>query len=546
MLTFSDFLKFICSPFTQKKSIMFSRKQRIREAVYIFTRYPEPGKCKTRLVPMLGEKGAARVQMLMTEHILGQVLELKNAKPDLHVVVYFSGTNEKTMHYWIDRKYANHKLLLKPQRGDDLGEKLMNACLDSFHSGVERLIIVGCDIPGINHGILEDAFSMLKWDDCDLVIGPAEDGGYYLLGTNRRIGVNTIESLFKGIEWGTSKVFEQQVEAAEFLGMKAAKLDQTLRDVDTPEDIGVFEQELGVRTKEVTSPMWSIIIPCLNEVDEIENCLQSAILSCSEPSKVELIICDGGSDDGSVEKVKEVLTDRGVLWKLIHSPAGRGRQMVAGASESSGDNLLFLHVDSRLPQNFDQHAEDCLWIPGIVAGAFRFQLDFEPGKVDPETGKTSKLSKFQARLLEWGANIRSKYGELPYGDQAIFLRKKIYLQVGGMPGYPLFEDFALIEKLKSLGHIGIVEGEPCLTSARRWEKHGYYKVTGMNSMMVAAYMCGVSPDRLASWYQAGRKEKKPGTSESAENSSTHDDMSDLTTPASDGADRVEPVETPPY
>jgi hypothetical protein len=85
------------------------------------------------------------------------------------------------------------------------------------------------------------------------------------------------ESLFKGIEWGTSKVFEQQVEAAEFLGMKAAKLDQMLRDVDTPEDIGIFEQGLGVRTKEVTAPMWSIIIPCLNEMDEIENCLQNAI-----------------------------------------------------------------------------------------------------------------------------------------------------------------------------------------------------------------------------------------------------------------------------
>jgi hypothetical protein len=56
--------------------------------------------------------------------------------------------------------------------------------------------------------------------------------------------------------------------------------------------------------------------------------------------------------------------------------------MVAGASESSGDNLLFLHVDCRLPQNFDQHAEDCLWTPGIVAGAFRFQLDFQPGKVE--------------------------------------------------------------------------------------------------------------------------------------------------------------------
>jgi hypothetical protein len=68
----------------------------------------------------------------------------------------------------------------------------------------------------------------------------------------------------------------------------------------------------------------------------------------------------------------------------------------------------------------------------------------------------------------------------------------------------------------------------------------------MNSMMVAAYMCGVSPDRLASWYTSGRREKKPGTSDSAENSSTHDDMSNLTTPASEGGERVEPVETPPY
>ena len=66
--------------------------------------------------------------------------------------------------------------------------------------------------------------------------------------------------------------------------------------------------------------------------------------------------------------------------------------------------------------------------------------------------------------------------ELPYGDQAIFLRKKMYLYVGGMPGYPIGEDFGMVEKLKEFGHIGIVEGQPCLTSSIKWEKEGYFKV----------------------------------------------------------------------
>lgn len=104
------------------------------------------------------------------------------------------------------------------------------------------------------------------------------------------------------------------------------------------------------------------------------------------------------------------------------------------------------------------------------------------------------------KCLVWGADIRTKKFEKPYGDQAIFMKRDVYQAVGGFPPYFLMEDYVMVEKLKTLGHISVVDGHPITTSYRRWKKWGYLKVTGLSQLIILAYHLGVHPNTLAKWY----------------------------------------------
>jgi hypothetical protein len=104
------------------------------------------------------------------------------------------------------------------------------------------------------------------------------------------------------------------------------------------------------------------------------------------------------------------------------------------------------------------------------------------------------------RLVEWGVKLRSRYCQLPYGDQAIFLRAKTFHQLGGFPEIPIMEDFQLVKQLQQLGTIAIVPA-PVLTSARRWEQRGIWQTTGLNQLMILGFYLGIAPARLQTWYR---------------------------------------------
>lgn len=193
------------------------------ECLIIFTRYPEPGKTKTRLIPALGAEGAATLQRQMTEHTLAQVKELQ-AKRLVSVEVYFVGGNQQLMQSWLGTS------VIYRQQGDgDLGRRMAIAFQTALEAGKQRVVVIGTDCPDLKAELMVKAFHALEQHD--LVLGPAQDGGYYLIGLCR-----LIPELFTGISWSTAEVLQQTMSIAQRLELAVAYLPR-LSDVDRPEDL---------------------------------------------------------------------------------------------------------------------------------------------------------------------------------------------------------------------------------------------------------------------------------------------------------------------
>lgn len=436
----------------------------------IFTRYPQPGKAKTRLIPALGAEGAAELQRQMTEHTLAQVQTLQTAYP-ISVEIWFAGTGPE--HETTDRQRMQNWLgaewNYQAQHGEDLGARLIYAIQSAFESGMQRVVTIGTDCPQLNAAALEQAFRALQQQD--IVLGPATDGGYYLIGLRR-----FVPQLFQNIAWSSELVLQQTVEAAESLGLSVAYLNM-LSDVDRPEDLEIWhavQQVQQVQQKQRAQHLLSVIVPVLNEADGIEEVLQSL-----QDDGIEVIVVDGGSQDDTVERAKAM----GV--NVIKTAQGRAEQMNAGAEAATGEILLFLHADTRLPEEFVTLARQTLAQPRTIAGAFDLRIaGSEPG----------------LRWIEWAVKWRSRLLQLPYGDQALFLKAETFRQLGGFAELPILEDFELVRRLQRYGKISIAPAA-VITSGRRWQALGIWQTTLINQLVLLAYSLGISPAQIAKWYR---------------------------------------------
>jgi rSAM/selenodomain-associated transferase 1 len=195
----------------------------LTQHLIIFTRYPEPGKTKTRLIPVLGDVGAANLQKQMTEHTIFQVQELQKIT-SVSFEVQFTGGNLEKMQNWL-----GNDLGYQFQGEGDLGARMERSLVNAFNQKAEQVIIIGTDCPDLNSQILATAFEQLK--NFHLVLGPALDGGYYLIGLQQPIG-----ELFMNIPWGTAQVFAKTGEIAQKLNLSIGYL-QYLADIDRPEDL---------------------------------------------------------------------------------------------------------------------------------------------------------------------------------------------------------------------------------------------------------------------------------------------------------------------
>ena len=199
------------------------KSMQLTDQLTIFTRYPEPGLTKTRLISALGEEGAAVLQKKLTEKTIQKVEQLVKTST-IEPVICFEGGDLVSMQNWLgpDRLY-------KPQVHGDLGKKLKKAFTDAFSAGAQRVVTIGCDCPDLTKEHIGRAFDALYLND--LVLGPATDGGYYLNGIKY-----PIDELFEDIPWGTDKVFEKTVSLAQQLCLSIEILEE-LHDVDRPEDL---------------------------------------------------------------------------------------------------------------------------------------------------------------------------------------------------------------------------------------------------------------------------------------------------------------------
>ncbi len=228
----------------------------------------------------------------------------------------------------------------------------------------------------------------------------------------------------------------------------------------------------------------SVIIPVLQEGPSIQKALRRL---ATQPSDVdlEIIVVDGDRDGSTLQH----LTDCGVPVRGITAPKGRGSQMNAGAQIAQGEVLLFLHADAELPPQGLTQVLAVIRQGQGVAGAFDLAID-----------SPRRSLKILARCASW----RSRLTRIPYGDQALFLRRSTFWEIGGYPQQPLMEDVALMETLKRRGDRLTILRDRVRVSSRRWDREGIVYCTLRNWTLLTLYYLGVHPEKLYRWYHPNR------------------------------------------
>ena len=220
----------------------------------------------------------------------------------------------------------------------------------------------------------------------------------------------------------------------------------------------------------------SIIMPVLNEAAGIERTL--AGLQSLRAGGCEVILADGGSEDGTLEAAA------GLYDQWVDAPRGRARQMNAGAVVATGDLLLFLHADTRLP------AEAMPWLERFAAS------DRLWGRFDVRLSGNRPLY----RVIAWSMNQRSRLTGVATGDQAIVVRRSLFEQVGGYEPIPLMEDVALSKTLRRHSRLYCTRAS-VITDSRRWEVNGAWRTIVLMWRLRWAYWRGASPEVLARRYR---------------------------------------------
>lgn len=430
------------------------------KAILIFLRYPSPGRVKSRLSKDLGPERAAAVYEALLRRTLGVAADFKRSNPSVQITLCYTPAE---FHDEIWKAFPGPWDIV-PQTEGHLGLRMHSAMENAMRAGARKVLLVGTDIADLAPRDFSEAFSRLR--EGTAVLGPADDGGFYLIGLTE-----PCPAPFRTAEWGTSEVFSRTRRLLESSGLRVNEITRRV-DVDRPADVDRVARQAVFRQK------LSVIVPTLAPPRHIEGPARR-LASQLWPGD-ELIVVRPAGAESSGEPPEELPPN----VRILTSPRGRGTQMNAGAAEASGDLLLFLHDDCMPPANFAYFVRGLESRPGCALGCFR--LRFQP---------SSPALDF---IAGW-ANLRTLLFGLPYGDQGLFCRKSTFVELGGYRNRYLMEDVNLVERARSLGKLYIVR-EAMATSSRRYLRRGILRASLVNHLVYGLYRLGVEEERLYDIY----------------------------------------------
>lgn len=236
----------------------------------------------------------------------------------------------------------------------------------------------------------------------------------------------------------------------------------------------------------MNSIKYSIIVPVFHEGEKVNELIGR--LHHLDPEKdLEIIVVDG-----SLERDTLGAIDSNHVIK-IYSEKGRAKQMNVGASAAKGEILIFLHADTELPIHALKKINTLLERKEYVGGAFDLGI---------------KSDKFVFRVIGTLSSLRSRLNRIPFGDQAIFIRKEYFNEIGGYKEIPIMEDVELMRRIKKSSSKIWIFHDRVMTSPRRWEKEGVIYCTLRNWTLQTLYFLGISPHKLANFYKSGYPRRK--------------------------------------
>jgi uncharacterized protein len=458
----------------------------VNPAVLVMAKAPRPGHAKTRLEPLLGAAGCARLQ---AELIRVAVAWGRTVGPVFAAVDPAEGVEEVGA-------LAGPGVVAFAQHGDDLGERLIAATDWVFEHHGGPVVVIGTDMPTLGpfhaQAVRDDLASGVE-----AVLGPAHDGGYYLIGLR-----SPQPSLF-GLPpdaWGGPEVLALTIGRAAEARLSVGLL-RGERDLDTPGDAEalLLHHALPPTVAAVLSaprsaaastprsapdstapPLVAVVVPVLEEARTLAATLDHL---ATLDGAFETIVVDGGSGDGTAEIARahplapRVLVERG----------GRARQLNAGAAATRASLLCFLHADSRLPPDGIASLRAALRDPDLAGGNFALRFDGD--------------DRFSRVLTMW-YRVQRRAG-VYYGDSTIWVRAATFAALGGYRELPIMDDYDFVRRLERHGRTACLPG-PATTSARRWKAVGVPRTILSWVVIRWLWLAGVPAERLARLYRRAR------------------------------------------
>jgi len=413
-----------------------------RNALLIFLRYPEAGKVKRRLSQEVGSEKAAEVYEKLIRRTLGVACDFKRRAPATRMVLFHTPQDPVEK---LKNKFRG-PWEFYPQEGEHLGSRMANAFRAAFATGADKAVLIGTDLSDIEATDIEVAFRNIG--EKASVLGPAADGGFYLIGTDRPIGAPLQFSA-----WGTGEVFARTARELEVDGFRIHLAAQR-HDVDCKRDLDRLGRDF------LFAASLSIIIPTLAEAQKLSPLLLH-LQSLLWPGDEIVVVQGGAFEKVALRRISPSLA-------VVGARKGRGVQQNAGAILSRGTILFFLHDDTIPPPEF----------PYLIRRACRdyqaalgcFKLRFSPS------------NRALGLIAAW-ANLRTALFRLPYGDQGFFCRKEAFERVGGFGRSYLMEDVDLASKFRKIGKgrraISILPA-PVYSSSDRYLRKGILRASLLN------------------------------------------------------------------